>query len=363
MKINYKSILGIDWVLLILPIIFVLLGISIIYSLTYYSSIKLFYNQVFFVVVGIVLMIFLAIMDYRYLKSISWFLYFLGIGFLILVLVFGKTSFGATRWIDLGFFDFQPSELFKIVTVIVLANYLSDKIGKIKLKHILFSLVIIFPPTFLVMMQPDLGTAIIFVLIALSSIFACKLSKKQILSFLIVILLMIPSGWMMLKDYQKQRVLTFINPSNDPYGSGYNVTQSLITVGSGGVWGRGFGHGPQSQLNFLPVAHTDFVFAGIAEATGYIGSTILIVLFALLLARIISLSRIFSDNFSSIYAIGIATIVFAQVVVNIGMNIGIMPVTGIPLPFISYGGSSIVVMLIAIGILQSMYLRNTKSRF
>jgi rod shape determining protein RodA len=166
-----------------------------------------------------------------------------------------------------------------------------------------------------------------------------------------------------MKDYQRQRIMTFLDPASDPYGSGYNVTQSLITVGSGGMWGRGFGHGPQSQFNFLPVAHTDFVFAGIAEATGFVGSVVLLVLFAIFFLRIVSLSKLSRDNFGSIFALSIAAIILAQFIINVGMNIGLMPVTGITLPFISYGGSSLIIMLACVGILQSIYIRHKKINF
>lgn len=363
MKLSFRSIRVIDWILYILPIIFAVLGISIIYSLTYYSNVKLFYNQFIFAIIGIIGMVLLSLLDYRYLRSISWVLYFVGIGMLILVLVLGKTTFGATRWISFGFFDFQPSELLKIILAITLANYFSDKVGKIEIKQILTGLMITIIPVILVMLQPDLGTAIIFILIYLSCLFACKLNFKQIVCFILIIIAFIPMGWLVMKDYQKQRIMTFLNPTSDPYGSGYNVTQSLITVGSGGIWGRGFGHGSQSQFNFLPVAHTDFVFAGIAEATGFVGSVVLLLFFAMLILKIISISKLSRDNFGSIFAICIATIILAQVIINVGMNIGIMPVTGIPLPFISSGGSSIIVMFLSIGILQSIFIRHKKMSF
>lgn len=363
MKLNLKSIKVIDWTLYVLPIIFVILGISIIYSLTYYSNVDLFYGQLEFAIAGIVVMIALSFLDYRYLRSISWILYFIGLVTLILVLILGKTSFGSTRWIDLGFFDFQPSELFKVILAITLANYYSDKVGKIDFKSIINGFIITLIPMVLVMLQPDLGTSIMFMLIFFACIAACKLSFKQIMTFVLIMVVTIPLGWFVMKDYQRQRIMTFLDPASDPYGSGYNVTQSLITVGSGGMWGRGFGHGPQSQFNFLPVAHTDFVFAGIAEATGFVGSVVLLVLFAIFFLRIVTLSKLSRDNFGSIFALAIAAIILAQFIINVGMNIGLMPVTGITLPFISYGGSSLVIMLACVGILQSIYIRHKKISF
>lgn len=363
MKINFQSIKKIDWLLYILPILFAILGIAIIYSLTYYSNVKLFYNQIVFAIIGVVLMIVFSFIDYRYIRSISWILYAFGIGTLILVFILGKTSFGSTRWIDLGFFDFQPSELFKIILAICLANYYAGKVGKINLRDIGIGFVITIIPVILVMLQPDLGTAIMFILIYIACLLACKLNFRQIISFMMLAIVSLPIGWFVMKDYQRQRIMTFINPTSDPFGSGYNVTQSLITVGSGGLWGKGFGHGTQSQFNFLPVAHTDFVFAGIAEATGFVGSVVLLILFSILILKIVSISKVSRDNFGSIFSLCVAAIIIAQIIVNVGMNIGLMPVTGIPLPFISSGGSALVIMFIAIGIIQSIYIRHQKVSF
>ena len=212
-------------------------------------------------------------------------------------------------------------------------------------------------------MQPDLGTASIIVLTFLILLFSAKPSKKQILTFLIIIAVAIPLSWLLLKDYQRQRLLTFMDPTSDPYGSGYNVSQALIAVGNGGVFGRGFGHGPQSQLNFLPVAHTDFIFAGIAEAMGFAGSIVLIIFYAVIIIKIVSIAKKAKDNFGMLLAIGIATIIFMHAVINIGMNIGLMPVTGIPLPFISAGGTSLVLMFICIRIVQSISIRHKKISF
>jgi len=363
MKINWKIWRSFDWLLYALPIILVILGIATIYSLTYYENIKLFYNQIIFASIGIILMLAFTFLDYRHLKSASIPIYLIGLIMLVLIFFVGKSSFGATRWFSLGFFDLQPAEIFKLILIIFLSSYLSDKIGNLTFKNIGIAAIITLIPVVLVMLQPDLGTAIILMLIFLSLLIACKLNFKQVAMFLVIISILVFTGWHFLKDYQKERLVTFMNPAHDPYGSGYNVTQSLITVGSGGLFGKGFGHGPQSQLNFLPVAHTDFVFAGIAEATGFAGSIILLALFIILLFKIINLARISKDNFGALLSIGIASFIFFQVIINIGMNIGLAPVTGIPLPFISSGGSSLILVLICIGILQSIYLRHKKIVF
>lgn len=363
MKINFRQLKLIDWLLYILPVILAILGIAIIYSLSYYSNIQLFYNQIIFFVIAIVAMVVFSFIDYRQLKSASTILYIIGMVLLILVFILGKTTFGATSWIDLGFYDFQPSEFFKLILVIVLSTYLCDKIGNLTWKNILIASLIMIVPVLMVALQPDLGTASIIVLTFLILLFSAKPSKKQILTFLIIIAVAIPLSWLLLKDYQRQRLLTFMDPTSDPYGSGYNVSQALIAVGNGGVFGRGFGHGPQSQLNFLPVAHTDFIFAGIAEAMGFAGSIVLIIFYAVIIIKIVSIAKKAKDNFGMLLAIGIATIIFMHAVINIGMNIGLMPVTGIPLPFISAGGTSLVLMFICIGIVQSISIRHKKISF
>lgn len=354
----------IDWWLYILPIILICVGLVTIYSLTYYSvDVHLFYDQLIYALIGIGLMIFFSLIDYRHLRGLAPYIYIIGLVLLGLVLVLGKTSYGATRWINLGFFDLQVSELFKLLLIIVLAVYLAPKIANLKFRQIIASVIIMLIGAGLVLVQPDLGSAAILVFITLVLIFSARPKKIQTIIIIALIVIAIPTTWYQLHNYQKERISTFLNPGNDPLGAGYSVTQSTITVGSGGLWGRGFGHGPQSQLNFLPVAHTDFIFAGIAEATGFIGSIALILIFLILVIKIINIARVSKDSFGTLLAIGIATVIFVQMFINIGMNIGIMPVTGIPLPFVSYGGSSLIVMMMAIGILQSIYIRHKKISF
>lgn len=363
MKFDLKSFKVIDWTLYILPVIFACLGVSIIYSMTYYTESKIYIDQIIFILVGLAVMIFLTFTDYRQLRSSSRILYIIGTVLLIAVLFFGKSVYGSSRWINLIIFDLQPSELVKLFLLISLSSFLAPRIGRINFKVFFSVFMITLIPVVLTLMQPDLGTTIIYIVCAITLLFFSKLNIKQIIIFISIILLALPVGWMVLKDYQKERVMTFINPQSDPYGAGYNVSQSLITVGSGGIWGKGFGRGPQSQLNFLPVAHTDFVFAGIAESIGFVGSSLLLVLILFFVLKCVKIATISKDNFGSLLAIGIGTLIFFQSLVNIGMNIGLLPVTGIPLPFISYGGSSTVSMLASVGILQSISIRNRKISF
>jgi len=281
---------------------------------------------------------------------------------LIAVLIFGTKVFGATRWIDLGVFQLQPSELLKASIILFAASLLAR--GTVGWwKTLIWVVAMVAVPIGLVLRQPDLGTAIVIGVIFISLFFSWPIARRVKLITFILILAILPLGWLIMKDYQHQRIYTFINPGRDPYGSGYNVIQSLIAVGSGGVWGRGLGNGPQSQLNFLPVAHTDFIFAGWAESTGFVGAMGLIIVLALLNWRIYHVAVVAKDAFGKYLAIGFGAIITAQIVINIGMNLGLAPVTGIPLPFVSYGGSSLVINFMMMGIMQSIYLRHKKITF
>jgi len=364
MKLKLSLPKTFDWVLYLIPILLTIIGLATIYSLTYYNNqISLFYNQIINFIVGLVLMTIFTFFDYRHFKGVGWILYLIGLVLLVLLFFIGKSSFGSTRWIDLKFFDLQPSELMKLFLIIILSKYLSDNFGKINWKKILFCFILGAIPAVMVLKQPDLGSFAVLMVSIFAVVFSAKLTRKQIFGIILATILIVPLGWFSLKNYQKERLYTFINPSHDKFGSGYNVLQSTIAVGNGGILGKGLGHGPQSQLNFLPVAHTDFIFAGLAEASGFLGSIFVIILFTILSLRIVNVANISKDNFGRFVAIGILSIMVFQYFVNIAMNIGIMPVTGIPLPFVSYGGSSMLLSMICIGVLQSIYLRHKKITF
>ena len=364
MKFKFFNSKTIDWILYLVPVLLMAAGLAVIYSLTYFNDkISLFYGQLTYTLIALIIMVVLTFWDYRNLRGLAIYLYLLGVILLILILYFGKSAFGATRWLDLGFFQLQPSELMKLFIVIVLARYFADIYGEIKPQHIFIALILTIISAYLILMQPDLGTVSVLSVGALSVLFFAKLTKKQIISLILLIIMALPLIWFNLKPYQKERVYTFLNPSSDVYGSGYNVLQSTITIGSGGLFGKGLGHGPQSQLNFLPVAHTDFIFAGVAEASGLIGSMVLIILFLILIFRIINIARISKDNFGMLLAVGFGAVIFFQMAVNIGMNLGLTPVTGVPLPFVSHGGTSLIMNAAIIGILQSIYLRHKKITF
>jgi len=310
-----------------------------------------------FAFIGLVLMFVFSFYDYRNLRNVSWVFYVLCIVLLLAVLFVGKKVFGATRWLDFGIFQLQPSELLKIATILFVSSFFAQTVSR-WYQRLIMAMVLVGAPLFLVAKQPDLGTTIVVVTIFLSLFFFWPISRKVKIGAVVVLLALLPLSWTLLQDYQRNRIYTFINPGRDPYGAGYNVIQSLIAVGSGGVTGRGLGNGPQSQLNFLPVAHTDFIFAGWAEATGFVGAMGLLLALAFLNWRIYRIASVAKDAYGRYLAIGFGAMISVQIAVNIGMNLGLAPVTGIPLPFVSHGGTALVVDFIMLGVMQSIYIRH-----
>ena len=362
---DLRRLKKLDWILILVTLFLLTLGIIVIYSTTSSSSgFGEARNQIIYGILGFILMFLVAFLDYRFLKSFTHILYVVMVGLLVYVLVLGRISHGATRWIDLGFFQLQPSELAKLIVVIVLAKFFSKKAEKMAyFFSFAVSLIYVMIPVILVAAQPDLGTAIVLLAIWLGMILATKAKKIYVFGLGLITLISAPIVFQFLKDYQKKRILIFLNPGSDPQGAGYNVLQSTISIGSGRIFGQGLGHGSQSQLKFLPERYTDFIFAVLGEELGLAGSAILLILFFVLIFRITRVARLSFDNFGGYLAVGVATWILFQVFINIGMNIGIMPVTGIPLPLVSFGGSSTIAILISFGLLQSVLLRNKKLSF
>lgn len=360
-----------DWWLCGAVLLLLFLSVATIYTITYGSvGNKLALSQAVFGIIGIGLMIAFTILDYRMFKGMSVLLIIAGMFTLIPLfplwshkLPFVICEFNSCRWIDLIFFQFQSAEFFKIVAIIGLSAFLSSRVGKMEWWKLLLLLGVIAIPVFMVMQQPDLGTSLV---IFFTSCFLLLLGRFPVwiwIALVILGLVSLPLVWQQLKPYQKERVEVFLNPEKDPLKTGYNVRQAEIAVGNGGVWGRGFGQGSQSQLNFLPVAHTDFIFAGYAEATGYVGSLALLALFGVLIWRALVIAEQAKDPFGRLLACGIAAMFTLQVFINAGMNIRLMPVTGVTLPFVSYGGTSLFVNMIAIGLLESIMVRHKKISF
>jgi len=361
----------IDWFILVIPLILTITGIITIYTITFNQGRSaLATDQTIFAALGLVALIILMFSDYRFLRSLSGVLYFVGLVLLVpllpwlaVKLPFTLKVFGAYRWLDFGFFQLQPAEVFKLIGAIFSASLLTNFVSRINWRRALSYLLLALAPVLLVLAQPDLGTAAVIAAVFTGVFLAALPPGRIIIALLIVFALAAPVSWSNLKPYQRERVEAFLSPTADPQGQGYNVRQALIAVGSGGLSGRGFGQGSQTVLNFLPVAHTDFVFAGFAEATGFIGSLTILWLYILLIFRILALARDSTDTFGSLLAVGIAAKFIFQITVHIGMNLGLLPVTGIPLPFMSYGGTSLIIDLAAIGILQSIHIRQKKLGF
>ena len=346
-----------------LAAIFLLLAIGFLalYSLSFNGAdldLTNFKKQLASSIIGLTALFFLAFYDYRAFNGNSTKLYFGVLILLLLVMLWGKTIRGTTGWIGVGSFHIQPVELAKLILIIFLASFITKKRSRLSIvARIITSIVLTFIPVFLILKQPDFGSAVIIVGVWAIMLLVSGINKKSIAVLSLIGIISAFSGWFILKDYQKERLVNFINPYEDPRGSGYNVIQSIVAVGSGGMFGKGLGHGSQSQLNFLPERHTDFIFAVIAEELGFLGAGVVFSLFGIIFWRMKRIALSAKDNFGYLLSIGIVVMLFLQVLINSGMNIGVMPVTGVPLPFLSYGGSSLVIVLASVGIMQSIYLR------
>ncbi len=355
---------SIDWLLYILPIVLTLIGSVAIFSITHQDfGWGMFTQQIIYLAIGLGFMIGLSFLNYRHLKGATIPLYIIGVVLLLAVYFLGAEVQGSTRWLSFGFFNLQPSELFKVILVISLASFFVS-LKQIRFNHIVIGFLITLAPMLLVLFEPDLGTSLIYLLIFLVILVVTKIDRLYLFIIGIIGIIVAPLTWFFLMaDYQKTRILSFIYPDSDPFGSGYNVLQSTIAIGSGGVSGKGLGHGPQSQLNFVPSQHTDFIFATIGEELGFLGASLTLLIMAVLLIKVVLIFSKSSDDFGKYISIGFLSILVVQIFINIGMNVGIMPVTGIPLPFVSYGGSSLITSYIMIGILQSISAQKKKLKF
>lgn len=353
-----------DLTIVIVPLLLVLISVVAIYTITFPTvKFSLAQAQIVYAAIGLALAAVLTLTDYRTWQNLSYLLYGLGLLLLIAVFYLGREQFGAVRWLDFGFFQVQPSEVVKLVLILILARFLSVWSGAFTLARLAIVALVIGLPVFLVWRQPDLGTASVLLAIGFGMMAFAGLPWRWWLVILLAIGLAFPVGYANLKPYQKSRIRTFLSPAEDPKGRGYNVRQAAIAIGSGGLFGQGLGQGSQSQLNFLPVAHTDFIFAGLAEATGLLGAGILLILYFILVARMFKIAELAKDQFGMFAALGLTVMFAFQVLVNIGMNLGLMPVTGIPLPLVSFGGTALIVDLAGLGILQSIYARHKKITF
>lgn len=305
-------------------------------------------NQFIFWILGLGIFYIVSHLDFKIWLGFTKAFYIVSIALLVFLYFVGDPVRGAVRWIDLAFFRVQPSEIAKAAVILSLAAFFKEKSAR-DLKNVLTSIAIMLPPFLLVLIQPDIGSSLSFLAIWLAVVLVSGISIKHLTMLMVSAVIIIVLLFESLAPYQKQRLTTFFSPENDPLGTGYNIIQSKIAIGSGTLLGRGFGQGSQSQLNFLPEAESDFMFASIAEQLGLVGAGLLIIIFAWLIWRVVAEARD-RERYSQILIIGIAALLIVQFTINVGMNLALLPVTGIPFPLVSYGGSSLLTTLFLLGL-------------
>lgn len=366
MIIDKRLIKDFDKTVLAVVFILCLFGLLTLHSATKVKDLpfveSFVFKQVTWMSLGALLLIVIINISYQKFVDIAYILYIINIALLVLVLAVGRERLGAQRWFTIGNFTLQPSEFIKMNFILILASYLGSRKGSLESPGGFFiPLLLLGVPFILVLIQPDLGTALLLVPIFLSMLYVAGAKPKYLISFISIGLLLMPVFWNFLKDYQKQRLVVFLNPNVDPLGAGYTIIQSKIAVGSGGLIGKGWLAGTQNQLNFLPERHTDFIFSVIGEEWGLFGALILVLLFFMIIKRGFDIAFSNSDMHGRLIATGISVLLSLQVAINIAMTIGMMPVVGIPLPLISYGGSSMLTTFISIALLLNIGMR--RSRF
>ena len=352
-----------DWTLLGVVLLITAFGVINIYSASSsYRDIGTPYylKQLYWIFAGLTLCLTVCSLDYHMLEDFAYWLYGAVLLLLVMVLLVGKTTMGATRWIDLGFFNMQPSEPMKIVIIMTFARFFSRyPIFKgLSLKDLVYPLLILCIPAALIMKQPDLGTAGLVTLIGGTMLLFVGVRWSALVSLFAAAVPTVYLAWQFgLHDYQKKRVYNFLNPDLDPLGSGYHIIQSKIAVGSGATFGKGFMQGTQSQLRFLPEQHTDFAFSVFAEEWGFAGCLLMLTLYLFLTLWGLAIAKRCNDRFGSLLAVGVSAMLFWHIVINMGMVIGLLPVVGVPLPFFSYGGTSMVTSMVGVGILLNISMR------
>jgi rod shape determining protein RodA len=352
-----------DWPLFIALVVLCAIGMFNLHSATSSTELSLVRRQAYLLGVGTIVFIFSSLIDYRIFYRLAYPLYSVGLVLLGLVLVMGKSVNHSQRWLELGgAFALQPSEPMKVLMLIGLAKYLHDDpvVEGRQVKHIAIPFLLVAAPVILVLRQPDLGTALLIFLLFLSVMMLTKLKLRSIITLFSVATASFPLTWTyLLRDYQKQRIFTFLDPSSDPSGAGWQARQSLFAIGSGGPWGRGYMKGTQNQLHFLPERWTDFPFAVLAEEWGFFGCTLLLGIYLFVILWALKLASQARDRFGAVICVGVASLFFWQTVINISMVTGMAPVVGMTLPLISYGGSSLVTMMLASGLLMNVSIRKS----
>jgi rod shape determining protein RodA len=351
-----------DWMLLIITLLLAAFGLITLYSAARAGldiTQAFYFKQLMWYGAGFLIMIASFLISYKRFDQHAYTAYAICIFLLAAVLLAGKVVAGSKRWLVFGPISLQPSELAKVAVIIVLARYYSRTASTkgMRLRDMVIPMVMVAVPFGLIVKQPDLGTAVMILLIAATLTVYIKIEKRAMIAIVIFGTVTIPMIWMMLKGYQKQRILTFLEPDRDPLGTGYHIIQSKIAIGAGMLSGKGFLKGTQNALSFLPEHQTDFIFSVLAEDWGFIGSATVLFIFLILIVWSLNIAHGCRDSFGALLAIGITAMIGWEVFINIGMVMGLMPVVGIPLPFISYGGSAILSMMMCIGILMNISMR------
>jgi len=362
--ITRRFFVNFDFSLLFLALAIFCVGLLSLYSATHTEGVvfgkNLVMKQIIWMSISLLILMLIVSVDYQNYIDFSYLIYGVSMIFLILVLFIGRTRFGAHRWFDFGIFTFQPSELAKLSVILILASYIGKRRGGyLGMGAVLLSLLLTLLMGFLIAAEPDLGTALVLIAILFSMLYVGGAKLKHLFFMMATGLLSMPFLWHVLKDYQKQRLLVFLNPDIDPLGAGYTIIQSKIAIGSGSIFGKGWLSGTQNQLNFLPERHTDFIFSVVGEEWGFLGSLILMLLYFALIRRAISIASETNDLYGRLVVTGVVAMLSFQIFVNIAMTLGFMPVVGLPLPLMSYGGSSLLTTMISIALLINVSMRRT----
>ncbi|HEV2720612.1 MAG TPA: rod shape-determining protein RodA [Thermoanaerobaculia bacterium] len=336
------------------------IGLTLIYSATYFNDpgLSIVHKQILWMAIGLALMSVFLFVDYHVLFDAAPILYVIGLVLLAYLLLWGKLTANVKSWIHIGGFQFQPSEFMKIFTALMLARFFDRHSGAyLNVRLFAQAAGIIALPVVLILLQPDFGTAATFFPLVAVAMYFGGIRWRIWLIAILAVLLAVPLGWTMLKPYQKDRIITFLNPDRDPLGRGYQVTQAKIAIGSGGIHGKGFKQGTQAKLEFLPARHTDFIFAVLGEEWGFIGVTIVLGLYLFLIVQALQFAKNARDRGGTYLAICLISFFIFHVLINVSMQIGVLPTTGIPLPLLSYGGSSTMMFLMAIGLMLNVDMR------
>ncbi len=359
-KFDRRLVKNFCWPIFFLTLLISAIGLVNLYSASYYSGLKAFKRQVIWTILGIVTITSVSFINYKTLYRYALHIYYASIIILVLVLIAGKEVSGSKSWLSLGPINIQPSEFIKISTVLIISRFYHNDFndGPYGIRELLKPIIFIGIFLILILLQPDLGTAIMVLLVGGSMFLFMGIKKKTIVAILAAIAIFSVPAWnFLLEDYQKNRIKTFIDPSVDPFGTGYNTLQSQIAIGSGKLFGKGFLAGTQTQLRFIPAQQTDFAFSVLGEEWGFIGAASVLFLYLLFILYIIDVASSAKDRFSMLLALGIAMIFFWHTLINIGMVLGLMPVIGVPFIFFSYGGSSILTAFIGMGIVLGIKMR------